>query len=402
MKIKPVVFVNYARENLAVSKEIFDTLGAAGFDPFIDKEDLRGGQEWPKQIAARLRKARFFVACVSELSAKKGGFVQQEIDAAAKIADEVPSTEFTIIPVRMEPCDLPAAIGKYQRVDWFEPNAHKRLVDELRSHLPAEAFPWWLVAAAACVVALIALAYPMIMARWQVRVFVKARDKPPEQLREQSEVRMGVTVWSVRRVASADPPGARMIVSPARIAPNCTLAPEDQGEWVPDRASDPTRFQSGGRFRVGVESSVEGFVYAVGEQLAAGSQGAPVRLFPDQFMPDSPYRLDRGRLALIPSEACTPFWKIVTSAPGYQGDSLTVILSESAQTEAQLLAGIGEWRRMSSFELVSDHSGGAGVITSGEQGARQMTAADPAPQRIYRVKRRAGVPALVTVEFRPQ
>jgi hypothetical protein len=60
------------------------------------------------------------------------GYVHKEIKQALDIADEQPEGSIFLIPVRLEPCQVPDRLGTWQWVDLFAPGAYERLLLSLK------------------------------------------------------------------------------------------------------------------------------------------------------------------------------------------------------------------------------------------------------------------------------
>src|SRR3712207_6161035 len=61
-----------------------------GIRPWLDEEDLLPGQNWKEVIQREVRTADVVLACLSQQSVTKRGFVQAEIKYALDVADEEP------------------------------------------------------------------------------------------------------------------------------------------------------------------------------------------------------------------------------------------------------------------------------------------------------------------------
>jgi hypothetical protein len=112
------VFIAYVEEDRSLAERLYETLGAAGFAPWMDTRKLLPGQNWPRAIESAIETSDFFIACFSENSvSKKGGF-QAEIRYALDCARQLPLDEIFVVPVRFGPCRLPRTIiREYQYVD---------------------------------------------------------------------------------------------------------------------------------------------------------------------------------------------------------------------------------------------------------------------------------------------
>ena len=84
--LKPArIFLSYVRKDVAKVTQLHQQLVEAGFQPWMDTEDLIPGEEWEPAINKAIRKADFFLACMSPNSVNKRGVIQPPY-AAAKFA----------------------------------------------------------------------------------------------------------------------------------------------------------------------------------------------------------------------------------------------------------------------------------------------------------------------------
>jgi hypothetical protein len=117
---QPRVFLAYAVEDLACVRRLRDSLAAAGCSPWLDKDKLLPGQNWPRAIERAIDFADAFVACFSSRSTAKYGQFQSELRYALDCARRKPLDEVFLIPVRLEPCEVPSRISReLQYVDLF-------------------------------------------------------------------------------------------------------------------------------------------------------------------------------------------------------------------------------------------------------------------------------------------
>jgi hypothetical protein len=109
---RPMVFVAYAVEDLSVVRRLCESLARAGCNPWLDKEKLLPGQNWPRAIQRAIEISDVFVACFSSRSVTKRGQFQSELRYALDCARRRPLDEVFVVPVRLEPCELPAQIQR--------------------------------------------------------------------------------------------------------------------------------------------------------------------------------------------------------------------------------------------------------------------------------------------------
>ncbi len=123
-QIRPEVFVAYVAEDLVPARRLCEALRSAGCSPWLDKEKLLPGQNWPRAIERAIEVSDIFVACFSPRSVLKRGQFQAELRYALDCARKLPLTEAQdavfIIPVRLEECIIPRRISdQVQYVDLF-------------------------------------------------------------------------------------------------------------------------------------------------------------------------------------------------------------------------------------------------------------------------------------------
>jgi hypothetical protein len=98
------VFISYGREDARAARRIHAALRQAGFEPWLDSEDLVGGQRWQIAIRRAIREADYFVAVLSSHTVSRRGFVQRELKEALDVLKEFPESKTFLIPVRLDEC----------------------------------------------------------------------------------------------------------------------------------------------------------------------------------------------------------------------------------------------------------------------------------------------------------
>jgi hypothetical protein len=122
------VFLSYASEDLAAVKALRERLEReAGVRVWLDRDSLRGGDQWERQIADALRGCAVCVPVVSA-SAKSGGFryVRTEWKEAVRLKAGRPADQAFIIPLVIDDTrpDDPALDPELRALNW------RRLRDE--------------------------------------------------------------------------------------------------------------------------------------------------------------------------------------------------------------------------------------------------------------------------------
>lgn len=123
------VFLSYAKEDSAVVKEFHDYLKTMGLYPWMDQEQLLPGQSWEREIDRALKEANVVILFMSPRSVKKRSFVTREANAAIDNLRYKKADDIYIIPVLIEPCEVPEEISeRAQYIVFSEPGAKSKIV----------------------------------------------------------------------------------------------------------------------------------------------------------------------------------------------------------------------------------------------------------------------------------
>ncbi len=117
---RPGVFISYASEDRRVADKLANRLNRAGFSAWIDRRRLRPGDSWQRTVATAIETSDFFLACLSRNSLRKRGAFQRELRMAMDCARNIPLEDTYFIPLRLDDCAVPRAIGsEWQHIDLF-------------------------------------------------------------------------------------------------------------------------------------------------------------------------------------------------------------------------------------------------------------------------------------------
>jgi hypothetical protein len=130
-----LVFLGHSHGDKEIVRNLYRKLKADNFNCWFDEEDLLGGQDWDFEITSAIRRSKLFLACLSKASITKAGYLQKEIRRALDVADEQPEGVAYIIPVRLEGCEVPTGLSRWQWIDLFTDDGYGRLVRALRAKL---------------------------------------------------------------------------------------------------------------------------------------------------------------------------------------------------------------------------------------------------------------------------
>jgi len=105
--MKPKVFLAHAKEDARWVRRLYSLLRSTGADPWMAPFDILPGVEWDTTIRNEIRSARFVIACLSQSSINKRGYVQREFRLALDNCQEIPGSSSFLIPLRLDACEVP-------------------------------------------------------------------------------------------------------------------------------------------------------------------------------------------------------------------------------------------------------------------------------------------------------
>ncbi|HCR70617.1 MAG TPA: hypothetical protein DIW23_04160 [Anaerolineae bacterium] len=126
------VFLCHSKDDKFKVRKLYKRLHNDGFDVWLDEVKLMGGQDWAFEIEKAVKGSDIVVVCLSMDSINKEGYIQKEIKFALDEADKKPEGTSFIIPTRLEVCDVPNRINRFQWVDLFERNGYSKLKEALK------------------------------------------------------------------------------------------------------------------------------------------------------------------------------------------------------------------------------------------------------------------------------
>jgi formylglycine-generating enzyme required for sulfatase activity len=101
------IFLAHASEDKPAVLVLHERLKQAGYKPWLDKKDLIPGQNWRSVIPKAIADSQLFIACLSQRSIAKQGFVQREFKMALNQYADRPPNSIYLIPLRLDECDIP-------------------------------------------------------------------------------------------------------------------------------------------------------------------------------------------------------------------------------------------------------------------------------------------------------
>ncbi len=135
------VFLCYDSADADEVVELSKRLQSAGFQPWMDRTHLVPGDDWHKSIQRAIRDSEYFIICLTSHSVTKRGYLQKEIAQALELQQEKLENDRYIIPVRLEPCDIPDRIVHLQPANLYEGDGWSKLLTSLG--VGSEGAPTW-------------------------------------------------------------------------------------------------------------------------------------------------------------------------------------------------------------------------------------------------------------------
>jgi hypothetical protein len=335
------VFLSYAREDADRVETLYRNLAAAGFEPWMDRSDIRSGEDWLKQIRAAVADSDVFLACISKHSVNKGGVLQEELDIALRLWRKRWWRRLKVVPLRLDSTEPPAKLAHLQWFDLFTDERWRDLAPRIRR---------------------VQLRY--LAAAWSAVIL--------------PALTLALIVWALLRMEQARwPPG------PQRFG--VTLV--HHGASGPERISIDDPLPPGARVQFTIESAQDGYLYIVDQELSP-TPGKPCLIFPDPRISAGANRVRSGSAITLPR------W-IVGGGKNYRGELLTLVMSPRpieftrqsgppacpawlAETD------FTQWKTAWSKEYRREtNSGSLGRAEDPPpQGAKILTLDDPRPQTI--------------------
>lgn len=133
-----VIFLAHASEDKERVRKLHGKLKQNGLEPWLDEEDLMPGVKWDDKIKEAIKKARFFMACLSKFSVSKNGYVQKDLRLALNELEQKSPDVIYFIPALIDDVELPnitvgtIALRDYQAVKIFDDEGLSRLIDHLK------------------------------------------------------------------------------------------------------------------------------------------------------------------------------------------------------------------------------------------------------------------------------
>lgn len=134
LQLSPLVFLSYAKEDYSQVRTLSDRLRREGFNVWLDTHRLQRGHAWESVIEDVISRCKFFLVCLSKKSVSKTGYIQKEIRIALEVTQRMPEGSVFVIPVRLEDCDIPPSLSRWQWVDLYRAGDTEDLRADWQQH----------------------------------------------------------------------------------------------------------------------------------------------------------------------------------------------------------------------------------------------------------------------------
>lgn len=131
------VFLAHASEDKHLVKQLYKELKENGLNPWLDEMNLMPGVRWNEEIESAIKKSRFFLACLSNNSITKDGYVQKELRLALSVMEQKSPNSVYFIPVLLQDVEIPAItvgtikLSDYQTAKAYDEDGLRNLIDYL-------------------------------------------------------------------------------------------------------------------------------------------------------------------------------------------------------------------------------------------------------------------------------
>lgn len=126
------IFLLYARGDQDLVRRLYRRIVKEGADVWLDREKLLPGQDWQHEIHKAIHDSDLVIVCLSRRFNRQGGYRHEELRVAVKKANSLREGSIFILPIRLDRCEMPESLRRWQRMDLFEPDGYKKMVTALR------------------------------------------------------------------------------------------------------------------------------------------------------------------------------------------------------------------------------------------------------------------------------
>jgi len=126
--LRPVsVFLCHSHVDKPTVRELYYRLKRDLVEPWLDEEKLLPGQDWELEIRKAVKASDIVAVCLSH-QASRPGYLHKEISYALDAAYEQPEGAIYLIPLLLEPCEVPLRLTKWEWINLGDAGWYDRLI----------------------------------------------------------------------------------------------------------------------------------------------------------------------------------------------------------------------------------------------------------------------------------
>lgn len=125
------LFIAHIVEDKKRVRKLNKKLQDNGIHTWMDERELRPGQVWDQAILKAMENATAALVCLSRESVNKPSYYQREIKCLLTRQREQPEGKTFLIPVLLEPCDVPEAFKELQPARTYAKRGYEKLLSSL-------------------------------------------------------------------------------------------------------------------------------------------------------------------------------------------------------------------------------------------------------------------------------
>ncbi|MDQ5828123.1 MAG: toll/interleukin-1 receptor domain-containing protein, partial [Chloroflexota bacterium] len=136
-----LVFLCHSNKDKPAVPKLDRRLRNDGIQTWFAETALTGGEEWEPAIVKAVRRSDIVIVCLSQNAVAGSGYLQKELRTVLDVADEQPQESRFIIPVKLEDCNVPGRLAKWQWIDHYKRGGYQRLLTALHQALAESSRP---------------------------------------------------------------------------------------------------------------------------------------------------------------------------------------------------------------------------------------------------------------------
>ncbi|MCW2410861.1 MULTISPECIES: TIR domain-containing protein [unclassified Sphingobium] len=135
MQDAPLIFLSYSSPDRDRVFAWHDWLSGKGFDTWMDKRRIKGGQNWDFEIKRALQKAAIVIVFLSANSVDRRGYAQREIRSALDHSRDKLIDDIYLIPVMLDEVPIPPELESIHIIRPADGDAFELVADAITAQL---------------------------------------------------------------------------------------------------------------------------------------------------------------------------------------------------------------------------------------------------------------------------